>query len=178
MPDFADRIVGLSAVLSNVSVGPPSVASHKLEEGADVLAGMQVGALATSKTFRNWQFLPWTLAATNGTNLFRLDNITVTFVKAPDPDTGVEKVFATIYFRQTSLGWRAGYGTNGPAIRVFPLNAAEGLLQEWVGWPNAVFACGENGEYKTARDVFRPDWYDLVEKVAIVLENTTWYSCG
>jgi hypothetical protein len=160
-----------SQVLSNASVGPPQIGTGTTGEFGSLLR-----VAAESRTFTNWEQLPWKLFSTTSVLLATLDGLNVNFVRATDPDTGILVVFATILYRKSSNGWTLSQNTNTP-LRVLIENDAGGLLEDWEVTSTFEVDCGDAGQFVGFKQTFRPDWFDLATKVIVVIGATTWFKC-
>ena len=157
----------------NMSIGAPEESAKTKISELELLSNKEV--LADSKTFRNWTFQPWEIKSANNITLATFSSLVVTFVKGIDPDTGIEVVFATIAFRQTSNGYRTE--RNGLTMRVLALNQQEGVLEDWQVSGSHGVLCVDNGIIISYKQRFRPDWFNILQKAVVILNPSIWYSC-
>src|SRR4029450_9258530 len=97
---------GILRAFHQQAVGDRVVREFRVDELAATLLGISVGVVAESKTFR-FPIDPWTIATTDGkTVLWVMSNIRLTYVRAPDPQTGTMVAYETLAFNGTPKGWR------------------------------------------------------------------------
>ncbi len=159
------------------SVGSPESLTEKNSPIISELEqiGIKIFPPPISKTFRHWNKTPWIFTSRTSVNLAQFESLVVTFVKATDPNTGIEVVFATILATQTTFGWEPG--VRYIRIRVLILLNATGLLEEWQVTSKHPITCSSQGEPFSYRTTFRPDWFEIVDMVNVIIEPVVWYSC-
>ena len=160
------------------SVGNPEIQSSDSKS----LLSIELAAIGldkfpppASRTFRNWNKTPWILNSRTSINLAKFENLAVTFVKTTDISTGIQVVFGTVLANQSSLGFRPN--NYYLKIRILILNDNDGLLEEWQVSQNHSFSCTSQNEPFTYRATFKPDWFELAEKVFVIVEPVTWLPC-
>ena len=162
--------------LTNASDGGPLL-GRKDTADFRVASGRLVAAAAESKTFITWEHRPkWELQSGDGRVVAVLDQLIVTLVRAPDPQTGNLVVFATVEFRQTSKGWQI-FPNHPVTLRILLQNEQNGLLEEWGVATTHVVSCGDAEEYRTYKQTFRPDWYDLLTRAVVIINPAKWHVC-
>jgi hypothetical protein len=170
-PDILRRMTPLTTLqlhgIQQPSAGKPVYDKFKVDKFAASLFGLQADVEAESITFR-YQIDPWTIKATDGRVLWVLSNISTTYVRALNPQTGVIVCNETLHFNGTPKGFRPN--PPGNHLHQYTLNSAQGVLEDWdTGIPNAdvltIF---------TYTKSFTPDFFDLIDSSELVLDGGTW----
>jgi hypothetical protein len=172
-----DAAAFLSPTLSLLSRNPETNPRTTIDLPVN---GQIVAVAAESKTFRTWEILlPWVLRSTSRTALASLDNITVTVLRAVDPQTGGFVVEGTFAFRQSSLGWKT-LVTEGPAalvVRIEFLDSRDGVLETWKVSTSHIVSCRDADLFFSFKVNLRPDWYDILAGAVIIIDPHTWRAC-
>jgi len=132
--------------------------------------GISPKANAVSKTF---SFDPFKLTAPDGTLIWTMDKIKLTYVRATDNNTGIVTCFITLSMFQTASGWALIKGGN---FHILSQTQEEGLLDDWDTGPLDT-NCHYNHALKTYSKNFRPDWYELAKVATIGVSAGTWGRC-
>jgi hypothetical protein len=131
---------------------------------------------SSSRTFRYWDKTPWTLSSKTSIMLAKIDNLVVTFVKTVEIATDIRVVYGTILANQSALGFKSQYNNIQIKLRLF--NNADGLIEEWAVVANHSITCLSQNEPISFKTNFKPDLFDLIEKVKVIIEPATWLACG
>jgi hypothetical protein len=165
--------IRMTGVDNRSGSGPSEKSGLKIEGAAAELLGIST-TTAQSTTF---SFDDWAVNADTGQPLIKLSQIKVTYVLAPDVNTGVLTSYMSIVFNLTSFN----YGdqvprTTAPALTVYSENSAGGVLDSWPATVISV-ACNQNLTLAYTK-TFDPDFYLLVETVVLNLSSSTWWPCA
>ena len=166
----------MSGVLTNYSVDAPEHSNVEL----NLMTERDNRLNAESQTFRKWQFLPWDQKSTTGVSLAKWEQITVTLIRARDPQSGTLVVQATLGFRLSGLGYASASAHGGKSlyVSIWFRDKNEGLLEAWHVTESLKVNCGDKNRYLEFKaPMVSPDWYDLLASCIIIQDGSNWSSC-
>jgi hypothetical protein len=117
---------------------------------------------------------PTTFKATDGTELGKIENEIVTFIRASSSSSPYE-LYANYEGKVTSLGW---YPFEGKVIYIDPENSAGGNIAE-IDWAYSFgIPCSNSKTLRVRSPNYKNDWWDDLEECGISYKSTTWKKCA